>query len=104
MTVAERKQQKSEGRRRRTGRGLCVNCADWLRRRGRIEEYPLTEADVPIAVVVEEWAWLANPWRSDAHNIEALAPRLGMTNKALERALERARSKGLLPVAGGLSA
>lgn len=49
---------------------------------------------VPAELVLEEWEMLGGRTRAD---IALIAPRIGMSPRALERALERARLRGDLP-------
>lgn len=94
LSQAERNRLSVEGYVRRYGSGMCDKCA---KRAARSRDGdPMRGVHVDPDVIREEWLWLANPWRTDAENIEDLAPRLGMSKPALERAIQRLRSKGLV--------
>lgn len=71
---------------------FCRTCYD-RDRRGIPLDLPL---QLPRSVIAEEWNWIANPWLSDEVNAENLAPRLGMTAKALVAAVSKLRRDGLV--------
>lgn len=70
-------------------RGLCGACYTRWRLRGTPER--ARGARVPSQIVAEEWSVLADPALSIAENVRRLAPRLGMSEAALEQAVTRLR-------------
>lgn len=93
-TPGRRREMKRDGFRRGHGHGLCSACWKRMRRRGGV--MPRTMQGVPAEVVAEEWAWIANPWRTDESNAAELAPRLGMSPGALLQSVARLRAEGAL--------
>lgn len=89
LTLEERAQRRADGVNCHRGLGLCVPC--YMRRRVR----PVRTTR-PVATVAEDWTELANPHRTQKDNVRHLAPRLGMTETALERAVLRAKKLGLV--------
>ena len=71
----------------KNGHGECRRCA---RRRLRAAEGAAPRSFYINAEVLSEWDRFVDRRESKARNIEALAPRLGMTVDALEKALQRA--------------
>jgi hypothetical protein len=69
-------------------RGLCEPCYQRHRYRGTLDNFerPSRTADE----VLDEWVLL----RGDGHTIRQAAARLGMTHKALDQALVRAKRRG----------
>lgn len=96
LTAEEKAEHQADGRTVHGGHGLCGRCYLRARRRALNPENYVEPNPVPRAVVLEEWLWLANPWRTDRHNAEQLAPRLGMNTLALIRTVEQLRKQGLL--------
>lgn len=79
------------------GHGRCGVCHGRMRRNGTYEIQ--LGPGRPVPHVAEDWAELVDRTRSQAENVRALAPRFGMTEAALERAVLRAKRRGLLGVA-----
>lgn len=75
-------------------RGLCVTCLRRAQKAGTIIDFE--RVTMPRETVLEEWARLADRRVSKAENVRRLAPRLGMTPAALDRAVNRATKAGLL--------
>jgi hypothetical protein len=75
----------SETHRRR--RGLCFNCYSRHRYHGTLEQFPPMRNYWARAELLSEWDHLR---RSGVSMAEA-APRLGVTRKAIEKAIERER-------------
>lgn len=73
---------------RHTGRGLCHRCYGWLLRRGLLIDYARSNARW--ADVLEEYDFLHDPHRTQAENVRHLAPKLGVSEKALKFALVQA--------------
>ena len=68
---------------RNHGRGLCVGCYSWLRRRGLLDVY--ANAKRPQAVTYEDWLEL----KAQGYTRQHAADRLGITLHALEQAITR---------------
>lgn len=100
LTNAERKAYRDRGVYPHASRGLCASHARQAREDGTVLDYE--RRDVPADMVVEEWQRAdLDPTLSKAARIRLMAPRLGMTEAALGKALERA---GILePQAAGLT-
>lgn len=94
LSLEQRRELRESGHVRRFGRGVCEKCCK--REQRALQRNPMRTAHVSPKVVLEEWLWLASPWRTDAENAADLAPRLGMEPRTLERAVQRLRAKGLL--------
>lgn len=94
LSVEERRALRVSGHCRRWSSTMCEKCRQ-RDQRARADR-DMRGEHVDPAVVLEEWLWLANPWRTDAENITDLAPRLNMSHRALEKAVQRLRAKGLL--------
>lgn len=73
---------------RHRARGLCRNCYERIRSRGQIDDFaPLNRtADV----VLQDWDEL----RRQGYSIRHAAERLGMSFKALDKAIERGAKRG----------
>lgn len=71
------------------GRGLCRRHYDHCRTNGTLVDFELK--GVPRDVVLEEWERMDKGGSSRAEAAKLLAPRLGMTYAALEKALDRAK-------------
>lgn len=91
LSQTERAAHRAEGREAKLTREWCSKCYHADKRGELVRNSP-----VNLAVVVEEWNWITDPWRTDRANAELLAPRLGMTVAALEMAVHRGRSLGLV--------
>lgn len=76
------------------GRGLCPTCYDRARRTDTLLDFERTT--VPLDMVLEEWERMDHEGRSRQDVCRQLAPRLGMTWWALEKALDRASVRGQL--------
>lgn len=79
---------------------FCRRCYD--RDRNGIELDKALPVDRDL--IAEEWNWIANPWLPDETNAENLAPRLGMTVKALTVAVSELRRAGRVGPARGVAA
>ena len=78
----------------KVGRGLCKFCYEDARAAGRLDEYDRTARWR--GEVLEELDHLGfDPRRPAAPQLRNIAPRLGMSYKALERAWNRARREGV---------
>lgn len=73
-------------------RGLCDTCYYRDKRHG----HTTNRLTVRVVDVAEDWTHLADRRHSQQANVRALAPRLGMTETALERAILRAKRLGLV--------
>jgi len=71
------------------GRGLCHGCYSRAQRDGSVIDHEATVK--PWAYVLDEWKRLADPEASRVENARRIAPHLGMTVAALERAVTRHR-------------
>lgn len=71
------------------GRGLCVGCYVRAQRNGTIIDQETTGK--PWAQVLEDWHRLADRSLTRMENVRRIAPRVGMTVDALERAVTRHR-------------
>ena len=78
------------GRVRSMSRGLCTSCYNRLsgRRLGELADY--ARQTMPRGHVVEEWDHLKTQGAPLYVNLKRVAPRLGMSPKALDKALRRA--------------
>lgn len=92
MPLAQRRHARTLGLNYHAGRGLC--CACFERVRG-LDDRPerLTYAR---AELLAEWDLLYDRSRSRAANCRLIAPRLGMTYAALEKAITRASVQGAI--------
>ena len=70
-------------------RGLCNTCDMRARKAGGDHELP-PRVTVPRETAVEEWDHLKTMGAPLSVNLQRVAPRLGMTPKALDKALRRA--------------
>ena len=68
---------------RNHGRGLCVGCYSWLRRRGLLGIY--ASAKQPQADTYDDWLEL----QAQGYSRQHAADRLGITLHALEQAITR---------------
>lgn len=95
MTLAQRAESRAAGRHRSGGWGCCEPCYN---RRRRLRQRPddVERKQVPAVAVLEDWRMLADRELSRAENVRRLAPRMGMTEAALAKALERAVRRGEL--------
>ena len=67
------------------GRGLCATCWERAQKAGTLADYPST---------LRRWDELAEDYvilRGEGYTIDVIAERLGMTLKALDKALQRHR-------------
>ncbi len=91
-------EQRDEARRRnmlRSGVGpACRRCYMAERRTGTWVVTP--PRGVPADMVVEDWNLLVDRTLSQASNVRRIAPRIGMSEAALEKAILRAKRRGLL--------
>lgn len=94
VTAGERKALLAQGMAVHHGRGLCSTDYNQARKAGTLIDFERTQ--VPRDLVLEEWLLGADRSRSDAYNVRMLAPRLGMTEHALEQAVVRLRNAGRL--------
>lgn len=69
-------------------RGLCRSCYRWARTHNALHKYE--RVNQPRGEILHDWAHLADPLRPLKEEIARLAPRLGLTEKALESRLHRA--------------
>ena len=88
LPIAERRVLSSEHT-MFAGRGLCHGCYSRAQRNGTIVDHEL--AARPWAHVLEDWRRLADRNLSRLANVQRIAPRIGMTVEALERAVTRHR-------------
>lgn len=94
MRPTERACLRAAGHQRTGGRGKCDRCYSRCRYRDAREGQVLKI--VPRRDVLEDWQQLADRSLSRAQNIRQLAPRMGMSEAALEKALDRAVRDGEL--------
>lgn len=92
LTAGERAQHRAGGVNYHRALGLCTSCYEHARRR---------LAGVPVRGhrlrdITEDWTHLVDPRLTQSANVRHLAPRLGMTESALERTILRAKKLGLL--------
>lgn len=92
LTLAERATLRADGVSFHRARGLCA-------RRHNPNPLKVRGGARLVSDVAEEYAFFADPNCSQIANVRAIAPRLGMTEAALERAVLRAKRRGLLEVA-----
>jgi len=88
--VADRVVLRAAGYARHSGRGLCTNHYWQAARAGTLDQYPGKIR--PSTNVAEDWATISlsqNKLESRAYRIREAAPRMGMTEHALEKALDR---------------
>ena len=78
---------------RAAGHDTCLLC--YCRAR-RLAAPPRQDTRRAVAHVAEDWLDLVDPRRTQRANISAIAPRLGMSEGALERSILRAKRRGLL--------
>jgi hypothetical protein len=79
---------------RHAGRGLCTRCHERRSKAGTLGEVPtIQRTELPSEVVLDEWSFLRD-WSGSLLTPAEGAERLGMSKKALEQALYRARKKG----------
>lgn len=85
---------KATGLRRAGARGLCNTCYRTRWATGQLTDHP--RRNVPRRDVLEDWAALSDERAglSQTQAVRIMAPRLGMTPAALEKALARARARG----------
>ena len=89
-TRERRAELAAQGVHKHQGRGLCSRCYSRARAAGTLEDYPATV--YTRAEVLDEWqAAGLDRTLSRAERCRRLAPRLGMSFAALERALDRAQ-------------
>lgn len=93
LSLEERRAARAGGRNVHIGHGLCKRCHSRARRAGTLPEQP---SFVPLDVILEDWPLIVNKDLSQKANIRLAAPRLGMSESALEQALLRAKRLGLL--------
>lgn len=79
------------------GRGMCGACHVKASRDGSVIDHP--RATMPGWLFAEEWAEMADPRRSVVANVRELAPRLGMSEYAVQSAYYKNRRRGLIGVA-----
>lgn len=77
----------------RRPRGLCGSCYERLRHRGELTDYP-TQSKSRADVLGDLEAVGFDPRQPARPQLQLIAPRLGMSFKALERAWNRARAAG----------
>lgn len=87
----ERKALQARGVTARGGRGLCDSCYRYAWERGELVDHERKLR--PWSEVREDWEALADRSLSRNENARRLAPRLGMTYDALDRALSRHRDE-----------
>lgn len=87
LTSEERSSSGQAGHR---ARGLCNHC--YLASRGDLADYERRSR--PSVETAEEATRLLDPTRPVASQLPHVAPRLGMTPAAVEKALARARAQG----------
>ncbi len=88
VPMRSRKSDPRPGTRIHLGRGLCVNCRNWARRRGLILDYPRITR--PRDDLLDDYVLL----RGEGYTWRQCAERLGMNYPAFRRAMERARTAG----------
>lgn len=93
MTRDERLEARADGHERAYG-DICARCEHNRRRGGKVG-VP-RRVHTPIEDVAEDWAMLRNRELSQAANIRRIAPRMGMSERALEAAILRAKKIGLI--------
>lgn len=74
------------------GHGLCKNCYARANRRSRATGGPRSPS-WPAELAYDEYMRVHDPEVSQAENCRVIAPRLGMSWTALERAVVRAKSR-----------
>lgn len=86
----QRQLWRESGMVRGSGRGLCKPCYTKHYKAGTLDTFP--RVTVPRRDVVDDWQHLAaeRAGMSRAQAVQVLAPRMGMTPDALEKALDRA--------------
>lgn len=90
LSVEERARLRVQGRHVHRGFSLCTRCygrsrwRDGVRRNNRRDD------------VLADWRLLADASKSQYRNVVELAPRIGMSPAALEKALCRAKRDGVL--------
>lgn len=94
MTPAQRDEARARNMLRSGIGPACIRCEGVQRRAANRAANP--PAVVPAEAVVEDWLLLRDRERSQAANIRLIAPRVGMTEVALEKAILRAKRRGLL--------
>lgn len=89
-TAEERAEQRKAGRDSHQGRGLCSRCYRDAHRAGTVIDFPRSTQDA-VDVLEEYEAMEHRAHQSQASRCRELAPRLGMTWQAVEKAVLRAR-------------
>lgn len=64
-------------------RGLCANCYEWIRTRGRLEDYPRVRGIA--ADRVEDWEFLK---RYEGLTVKQAAERMGIHENTLRRSIK----------------
>lgn len=92
LTRLERWQLRQNGRNEYGGRGLCKRCHDRAKRYNTLHDFP--RLTVSREEVLAEWAHVdRDRTLPRKQQIQMVAPRMGMTPEALERALLRAQKE-----------
>lgn len=86
--IAECVRCKAEREPNRGNRGMCSPCTNYVRRRGELDKYPLTVRTRD--EVLDAWEIYTRQNYTKAE----IAKKLGMTYKALDQAITRARRDG----------
>lgn len=74
-------------------RGLCNSCRRAAEANGTLIDYE--RKTMTRTEVLAEWSLLYDPEVSIAENVRRIAPRIGMSEYALDRAITRARRDGV---------
>lgn len=92
-TMPERDEMRANNIREHLGRGMCRTCWERVNYHGNLAEHERLSRDNED--VLAEWHHVdLNREMPRARRIALVAPRLGMTETALERALYRAKARG----------
>lgn len=89
MSLPERREAAASGKARAAARGLCARCYRNRLNRGALHDLP--RVTMSRDDVLSEWSHLVGSQPPTKDAINAIAPRLGMTTSALEKALYRAK-------------